>query len=386
MKPWSGGKRFTEALDACIGQVFSQREVFNDVVTPVRPILSVYGRDGTGKAEAIADYCKSKDIPCNRIVVEPCKTVEIKRMIEEQCGLTGRLPGNVSYHVNLVVVIERADLLVFNPDEDDDGVTKIFSLSLKEVALKHGLMLVCMFNKTRRGQPMMATEYAKSFFEQMDDCMLFFSAPDANHRKYMFEYLFSSFAELVSALGRTNISLMLDDGHYEMLADYSAHCTERDIITFCQAMFYRILSPHPPIECRPLGMENEQDNTKYPIVVRMPFVESGLHTPNHMKMKCITRYDPSLPENEFSISCGLGPVNNTMTDAAAAAAAVAREKQREEMSEVQKEEEKRNREVWEAESLPAAPEGSLPGEGVSHLPAAPADGSQQPIKKVKVEE
>ena len=240
---YTGSPEFQSQLDTLIGRPWAHPELYADeTLLPMRYTVAVCGRPGAGKREAVEEYCRRHGIPHEEgvVTVEFGQTklaVQVITNVLETNFAPAPLEGEGEQKLRHVFIIDRADFLVFEPD---DEATMRFALTMEREARAHGVLFVCFFDRPILGggggdeyhlSPQ--TKAFRSAFAKQFELRAYLGPPDGAFRTAFFKAYF----ERVAASGLAKVNLSQDD--YTMLGgDFSQYETPRDMLRFLHSTLY----------------------------------------------------------------------------------------------------------------------------------------------------
>lgn len=205
--------------------------IFDHALVPVRRTLAIYGREGMRKGDVVKDFCSRHGIDWKSIDV---------------CfGATGEAADAFNMHVVertateqtrklQVIIIEHADILVFEPS--DEETMAHFALQLEAKATLANLIVVCLFDRHRQDEEPNA--YRSRFFKQFIYGALL-TSPPADFKIKFYEEVIKAFVNsFLPASGGKEGEGGFTQGHFTMLSDASPDATIDDMLAFCKDVFY----------------------------------------------------------------------------------------------------------------------------------------------------
>jgi len=216
---------------------------FHPVLAPAPCVLGVHARVGLYAADAIQHLCAARDLACETYTVEPGQTERALERIEQRARETSEA------NLQAVLVVDRADLLIHEPDSE--RALQRAATQLHRWCESSGLLLVLVLNCSRAERdPNVAPwlRHARDTFYSQLSATAHFPAPDAAFRARWFEWALRAF--VVGHLGRT---LALGPDEYQQLADHSTHATIVNMLRWLQERVFTPMLFEEPGEPVDLG-------------------------------------------------------------------------------------------------------------------------------------
>jgi hypothetical protein len=264
---------------------------FDAQLAPLSYCQAVFGRAGLEKCRAVqqlaAAHCPSLSVEC--VTVEFGKTTQAMATIDQHFASSREVcAAKGSGAIVSLLVIDRADILVYEPDNEE---TMLRAIRIKKRAEKLRVMVLCLFDRTpgdtNEGHRMTAwgRECHERFFAQFEPYG-YHGCPDAEYRKAYFWWYFERFAaHRQRVTGGVPIPMALD---FDQLADFSIFATPLDLRRFCHKIGLAVTRDPDAPKHRQLDMS----------LVRAHVNGTTQH---------ICAYDPREVENRFRMLCHRGP-------------------------------------------------------------------------------
>ncbi len=339
MLVWEGDEYFQNSMDQFVLQPFTQPGIFHPLLNPMRHLVLVYGRPGVGKKEAVLAYCDKHQIPRGAISVDFGHAHDaiqmIDAIIQRQNDIIGAIEDKlalalgdhkeeeeeeaVAAKINHVIIIDRFDVLLFEPDTE---ITMSYMLRLARTAAKNNLMFVCLCDRLPQEEAaQQAVSHTTRMYRQgvlkQFSARTLLSAPHSLYRQALFKQMLEQFVQhynntmVVDGAVESNtppLVLDLSEGDYLKLSDASAFATPTDISNFLRAIFYDICSPNPPPLCRPADAPVDPATGRPTGPMRLHFDVLDDKMSNAIGSRHISKEDPRLIEDKYSIESGRGSI------------------------------------------------------------------------------
>lgn len=201
-------------------------QTFHPDHLPLQRTFAIYGQKGNHKLEVVKELLQQEGIKHVALTVAFAFTTEFfERFMEfrsEQYDMSKE-------STPLVVVINRADILVHEPD--DKLVTRL-TTKFEEIAKQMNWLIVCLFDRMRGEQ----NPYKEAFFAQFP-YLTVLSSP-ATDKQFIMSFYKQKFDSFCSQYKLTNT---IQEHEYQMLSDVSVYATVDDLAKFCQAIFFEMI-------------------------------------------------------------------------------------------------------------------------------------------------
>jgi hypothetical protein len=279
----AGSAQFVQDLDAMIGRPWNDPTLYNDsLLMPMRRTVAVYGRRGVGKRAAVERYCDEHGIIFDTVTIEYGQTATAVAALQASITKDFRRAKPELNMVDHVFIIERADILAFEPSNED---TMLFSMTMEQMARRYNIMFVCLFDRHpsefehSNGNNM----FRRAFFDQFP-LFTYLSPPGQEYRLEFFKTYFKA------AAGKIGFTVSLSEGDYYMLADASRYTTPREQLAFVYSIVYTIFAPNQ-------------------VEVDMNFLQRFMFRGG----RSITRHDAKLVEQNFCRTCTLKMIEEVVS-------------------------------------------------------------------------
>jgi hypothetical protein len=203
---------------------------FHPVLAPIPCVLGVHARAGLYAADAIQHLCAQRNLACETYTVQPGKT---ERALQD---ISQRASDAEDANLQAVLVVDRADLLIHEPD--NERALQQAATQLRRWCESSSLLLILVLNCSRAERdPNVAPwlRHARETFYSQLSATAHFPAPDAAFRARWFEWALRAF--VVNHLGRT---LTMGPGEYQQLADHATYATIANMLRWMQE---RVFTP-----------------------------------------------------------------------------------------------------------------------------------------------
>ena len=192
---------------------------------PLQRTFAIYGQKGNHKRSVVELLLEQNGISFVTLTVAFAYTTEfcdrfVDLMSSQQYDLS-------KSDVPLVIVIERADILVHEPD--DKSVTRL-TTKLEQIAAQKNWLIVALFDRHRSAD---SDPYKDAFYAQFPYVSVL-SSP-ATDKQFITEFYKQKFDSFCKTYNFTNA---LQEHEYQMLADVSVYATVSDLSKFCEAIFF----------------------------------------------------------------------------------------------------------------------------------------------------
>jgi hypothetical protein len=274
----AGSADFIRDLTVMIGQPWGNHTLYSDpLLMPMHRTVAVYGRRGVGKRAAVEHYCEKNDITYDTVTIEYGQTATAVAALQASITKDFRDANPKFNTVDHVFIIERADILVFEPSNEE---TMLFSMTMEQMARRYNIMFVCLFDRHPAEFELGGNSmFRRTFFEQFP-LFTYLSPPGQEYRLAFFKNYFKAAAEKFGF----SVSL-LSEGDYLLLADASRYTTPREQLAFVHSAVYTIAA----------------DTQQRAVVVDMNFLQRFMFRGG----RSITRHDAKLVEQDFCRTCTL---------------------------------------------------------------------------------
>jgi hypothetical protein len=251
-------------------------------------------------------YCEANQIVHACVAVEFGRASHACESIRLMCeGLLNDVSLQPDHHH--VLLIEHADVLVLEPDNED---TMRFCLyELAQLAKATNGVFVFLFDRVPGGggggggggapSEGMSFMYRKKFMDQFSNASIYMPPPNSAFRVAHLKHLFGAHASATPL-----VHVQLTDGDYTTLSDL--HCvdaTPANMRDFVQRIFYDLSSPHPP----EIFVKEEEEGVSLSLTITLASLTSPPYMTSASGSLRIIAMDPRNADNAFSVQAGRGP-------------------------------------------------------------------------------
>lgn len=223
---YTGDSTFQTHLKQFIWFPVKYNPIFDHCFLTVHHMFAVFGREGTRKAEVVRDFCTANSIASTLATVTFGKT---RTFCEELESLFYRRRGHAGAPLE-VVIVDRADILAFEPDEE---FVVRFCLQLEEKAKLANLLLVCCFDRLKGDEAPNPTRTA--FFRQFPYETVLTSPTDAAFRAVFYKHIVHAFCKQYA------YECQLTDKDFLTMAGKSKWATIDNMLDYCTSVFNRFV-------------------------------------------------------------------------------------------------------------------------------------------------
>lgn len=269
-------------------------------------MIGIFGRKGTDKRACISSYMAELGCTAFSYTIRYGETShsirEIKQILLDQAAsvsITPKIPGSMCEYTNGAIIVERADILAYEPDDHE---TMRFMLDLHEHAKRAEMLVFLLFDRLITDpDTVMATKKYREILDEQITPRLYMGAIHADFRRQLLQEQFEAhITNNNQCEDRHPIQNALTEGDYLNLVDqHTVGATPQQIRNFVRCVFDNLTSRHPIAYCQPLGAPADS-----PRLLNMAVVTSHMSTATGNLH--ILSVDGMTAENVFSVATGNG--------------------------------------------------------------------------------
>lgn len=272
-KLWGGDALFRERLTEFLLDPIGKADRFEEDAMPVRPLITVYGHHQSDKAQVVKAFCDEHAISARIVQVRLGFTrtavEEMKRHLMEDVGALS------------VLILDHADVLLMEPEHAD---SQLFSLTLRDLALKESILLVGCFDRVLNARE--TESYGRCAIRPWMHAICYLAPPTSTWISVWLQHQLEGYVERHLNEG---FELHLTRDEYTVVAQNCVGASYGHLVAWVRRIWYYAY----------------QSGTRR-------LTKEWLQTPPLMSVRSgrlhILEEDVRADESKFSIAAGLGPV------------------------------------------------------------------------------